>query len=102
MILEVESSLRDDSVRQVEAVLNERLRGLSLSEIRDTLSTRLADVTGNPRLLKVVIESRDKIWTEDRSDDLTVAGTDNLLTQPEFSDLGRMSSMLNGRRVSPQ
>ncbi len=94
LIIEVESSLKDDSVRQVEAILNERLRGLSLSEIRDTLSTRVADATGNARLLKVVIDSKEKIWTEDRSEDLTVAGADNLLVQPEFSDLNRLSSML--------
>jgi len=94
LILEVETSLRDDSVLQVEALLNERLRGLSLSDIRDTLSERLADVTSHGRLLKVVIDSKDKIWTEDSSEDITIAGTDNLFTKPEFSDLTRLSSML--------
>lgn len=94
LILEVETTLADDAVRQVESVLNERLRGLSLSEIRDSISARLSDVGGNARLVKVVIDSKDKIWTEDSTKDLTISGTDNLLAMPEFSDLDRLSAVL--------
>ena len=94
LIIEVETVISDRAVREVEDILNEKLRGLTLSEIRDTISHRLADVSGNPRLLKIVIDSRDKIWSEDHSDDLLVFGTDNLLRQPEFADQQQMSSIL--------
>jgi heat-inducible transcriptional repressor len=94
LILEVEADLGDQAVREVEACLNERLRGLTLSEIRDTIADRLADVSGNARLLKIVIDSKDKIWTEDYSEDLTVAGTENLIDMPEFADRTQLSSVL--------
>ena len=94
LVLEVESDISDRAVREVEATLNERLRGLTLSEIRDSISNRLADVSGHARLLKLVVDSSDRIWTEDRSADLLVSGTDHLLSKPEFSSLDRLSSLL--------
>jgi len=94
LVLEVETSLSDKAVREVETTLNERLRGLTLSEIRDSISSRLADVTGHARLLKLVVDSSDRIWTEDRSQDLLVSGTNHLLAKPEFSRLDRISSLL--------
>lgn len=94
LILEVESSLADESVREVEIVLNERLRGLSLSEIRDTISARLVDVSGQARLIKIVIDSKDRIWSEDRADDIVFAGIDHLAAKPEFADRDRFKAML--------
>jgi len=94
LVLEVETNLSDKAVREVEITLNERLRGLTLSEIRDSISGRLADVTGHARLLKLVVDSSDRIWTEDHSQDLLTAGTDHLLAKPEFASLDRLSSLI--------
>ena len=94
LILEVETSLNDESIPEVELVLNERLRGLTLSEIRDTIKARLSDISGQGRVIKIVIDSKDHIWREDRSDDLIFAGTDNLAAMPEFADRDRLKAML--------
>ncbi|MEW5796590.1 MAG: heat-inducible transcriptional repressor HrcA [Candidatus Zixiibacteriota bacterium] len=94
LILEVETSLADESIAEVELVLNERLRGLTLSDIRDTISARLADVSGHGRVIKIVIDSKDQIWSEDRSEDLIFSGTDNLAAMPEFADRERLKAML--------
>ncbi len=94
LILEVETSLTDQSIPEVEIVLNERLRGLTLSEIRDTIKARLSDISGQGRVIKIVIDSKDHIWREDRSDDLIYAGTDNLAAMPEFADRDRLKAML--------
>lgn len=94
LVLEVETSVRPADLQGVETVLNEKLRGLSLSDIRDTLSERLADVTASARLLKLVIDSKDRIWREDSSEDLLVYGKENLLAMPEFSKREQLLTML--------
>ncbi len=94
LILEVESSISEKAIQEVEAHLNERLRGLTLAEIRRTISERLADVSGHARLVKLVIDSKDRIWTEHLDDDLLVSGKANLLSMPEFADREKMLTLL--------
>ena len=49
VILEVELAIPEKDLREVEMVLNERLSGLTLGHIRDTVSSRLQDVSGHGR-----------------------------------------------------
>src|SRR5256886_9388235 len=49
IFVEVPSHMAPDAVRQVAVVLNERLGGLQLREIRATLSDRLRDAAGGSR-----------------------------------------------------
>lgn len=104
LILEVETDLADSALQEVEHSFNERLRGLTLSEICRTISERMVDVTGSARLLKVVVDSGDKIWTEDSTDDLLIAGKENLLRMPEFASREKLSALFkifdDGRAIS--
>jgi len=94
VILEIEANISEVSLREVETVLNERLTGLTLGHIKETISERLADVSGKGRLINLVIDSRDKIWTEERSADIHFSGADQLVIQPEFSDLKKISGLV--------
>ncbi len=94
LILEVETSISVQGIAEVEAVLKERLCGLTLSEIRDSISSRLADIPGNARLIKLVMESSDRIWTEDSPEALLMSGRENLLMKPEFADRDQLLRML--------
>lgn len=94
VILEVETAISEKDLREVEKVLNERLVGLTLGHIRDTVSSRLQDVSGHGRLVHLIVDSKDKIWTEERSEDIHLAGVDNLLLQPEFADMDRISGLV--------
>lgn len=94
VVLEVESSITDSTIREVEQILNERLCGLSLGEIRRTISDRMADVRGTGRLLNLIVDSEQRIWYDDQSTGIKVAGMDNLLRQPEFSNLERLSRLM--------
>jgi heat-inducible transcriptional repressor len=94
VILEIEASMTGNSLIEVEAVLNERLAGLSLANIRDTISKRMADLTGHGRLVKLVIDSKDKIWTEERGEEIHFSGADKLLRMPEFADRERLSRLM--------
>jgi len=94
VIVEVEASVTETQLREVEQALNERLSGLTLGEIRRSISERLAGVSGDGRLIKLVIDSGDKIWSDQDAGDVRLSGTENLLLQPEFSQADNMSSIV--------
>lgn len=102
VILEIETTITESSLREVEIVLNERLSGLTLGEIRRSITERLADVSGQGRLIKMIVDSKSKIWRGDRSDDIHVWGADYLVKQPEFSDpelVSRLMKIIGDNRV---
>jgi len=90
VILEVEATLPEREMRMLEKILNERLCGLTLGEIRRTVSDRLANVTGNARLLKLFIDPESGIWDGVTDTQLHVVGAENLLGQPEFADRAQL------------
>ncbi|MDH3892003.1 MAG: heat-inducible transcriptional repressor HrcA [candidate division Zixibacteria bacterium] len=104
VIIEIQAAISETSLRQVEAVLNERLCGLTLGDIRRTITDRLADVAEGGRLVKLLLDSKDRIWTDLDPDGIHVAGADHLLQQPEFADIAKISELMrvleNGSLIS--
>ncbi|MEA1980033.1 MAG: heat-inducible transcriptional repressor HrcA [candidate division Zixibacteria bacterium] len=104
IIIEIEASIKEIELKDFEELLNERLSGLTLGTIKESITERLADVAGHGRLIKLVIDTKDRIWTEESSDDIHYAGMDKLLEQPEFSNLERVSELVkvlgNGKVLS--
>lgn len=94
LVLEVEASFKDTEMQQVESILNEKLAGLSLAEIRDSVNERLESVSGSGRLIKLVIDAKEKIWTDSKPTGLHIAGADHLLSMPEFADRETLTQML--------
>lgn len=94
VIIELEATMPDSSLIEVEAVLNERLSGLTLGEIRNSISERMADISGQGRLVKMIVDSKDRIWTDQRSDEVFLSGAENLVAQPEFADIHRISDLM--------
>ncbi|HSG99953.1 MAG TPA: heat-inducible transcriptional repressor HrcA, partial [candidate division Zixibacteria bacterium] len=89
VILEVEASLPEEELRLLESILNERLAGLSLGEIRGAVSDRLTGVEGNPRLLKLFVDPDSSIWRGGEAQ-MHIMGAENLLCQPEFADRAQL------------
>ncbi|HTC24149.1 MAG TPA: HrcA family transcriptional regulator, partial [Gemmatimonadales bacterium] len=89
IFVQVPSNLPAASVQQVAAVLNERLAGLTLQEIRQTLVERLRDaqsVQGSRELLNIFIAERDDIFDLSAEATSVVLGSAQMLAdQPEFS-----------------
>jgi len=94
VIIEIEAAIPDQLLHDVEQVLNERLSGLTLGEIRESISRRLADVSGRGRLINMLIDSKEKIWSEKGSDEIHLAGADRLVTKPEFASHEKLSDLL--------
>src|SRR5437773_2152719 len=90
-----------EAVRHVAVVLNERLGGLTLREIRGTLSDRLRDAAGDSgahELLNIFIQEADELFDVPASAAATagvVLGSAQLLAgQPEFATQERLQGLL--------
>jgi heat-inducible transcriptional repressor len=94
IFMEVESDTTPAELEEMEAVLNERLTGLKLGQIRKTIGERLSDTRCSPRLLKLFVDPDVDIWSGLEDEKLHIIGTDKLISQPEFSDLNKLSDVV--------
>ncbi len=100
IFIEVPGEIADDALLEVQVVLNERLAGLSLGEIRTSLGSRLRDVTagtGSTELLNIFLQEGDALFDVPSPDDAqaVVLGQASLLAdKPEFATGERMRRLI--------
>src|SRR5574341_489584 len=98
IFVEVSSQLPRDVVASVSGVLNERLCGLTLREIRRTLRERLRDTRGGSseqELLNVFVEEAEQIFdTPAGPSDVVLGSAQVLAEQPEFHSNEQMRALL--------
>ena len=98
--IEVPVDIADDALGVVGAVLNERLAGLSLKEIRDTLAARLRDATANgtaAELLNIFLEEGEQYFADAMKPDAAsvMLGQPSVLAEhPEFASSEGMRQLL--------
>jgi heat-inducible transcriptional repressor len=93
IFVDVPSQMAPDAVVQVAVVLNERLAGLTLSEIRNTLSDRLRDAAssrGSSELMNIFIQEADGLFdvpsgVGSEASGVLLGSTQPLAGQPEFA-----------------
>jgi len=90
IFVEVGSVMPREALASLAAVINERLAGLSLEEIRRTLRERLRDapvVPGGNELLNIFVEEADNIFhvSKVNSSPIVLSSAQMLAEQPEFS-----------------
>ncbi len=96
IMLEVGMDLRKESLDQVARILNERLAGLTLKEIRDTFIDRVADYKDERSgLIRLFVDSVDQLFDDSRERErVHIAGTRNLIEHPEFGDPKNFRSII--------
>lgn len=99
MFVEIPSDLPSEAVEQVSGVLNERLSGLTLKDIRTTLKERLRDIaveSGEQGLINVFLEESEQLFTATGEDESGVLlGSARILAdQPEFRSEERMRDLI--------
>jgi heat-inducible transcriptional repressor len=98
LFVQVASHLPSEAVAGVSLVLNERLAGLTLREIRASLRERLRDSAGGAReseLLNIFIEEADSLFDLPAGAQGVVLGSAQLLAeQPEFHSNEQMRTLL--------
>jgi heat-inducible transcriptional repressor len=91
IFIEVPGEIADNALLEVQVVLNERLAGLSLGEIRQSLGSRLKDATtgtGSTELLNIFLQEGDALFDMPAQEDgeTVVLGQASLLAdKPEFA-----------------
>lgn len=97
IFVRVPGQMAPESVRRVSHLLNERLAGLTLREIRNTLGERLRDAhsaAGGRELLDIFIAEGDEIFALGEPDAVMLGSAQMLADQPEFASNARMRELL--------
>jgi len=99
LFVEVESLIPAEALASVAQVLNERLAGLSLKEIRASVRERLRDVSPSAdaeQVLNIFIEEAEQMFEmgSQGSSSLVLGSAQMLADQPEFHSNDRMRSLL--------
>ncbi|HEY0241438.1 MAG TPA: HrcA family transcriptional regulator, partial [Gemmatimonadaceae bacterium] len=99
IFVEARGEIADSALVEVTAVLNERIAGLTLREIRTTLGARLRDsgpTAGASELLNVFIEEGEQLFDAamQRDADVLLGQPSLLADQPEFSTVDNMRKLV--------
>lgn len=94
--LEVNSELKSAQLDSVQSLLNERLCGLTLQEIRQTFSERFKDVADDHNsIIRIFVDSVDKIFKDfKQTEKLLITGAKNVIKQPEFENPEKFASVI--------
>jgi heat-inducible transcriptional repressor len=86
-ILECDSDFKQKDLERLASALNERLSGLTLEEVKNSIKSRVKNLSGvHPVLLRRIIESSRDLFDFAEPVEVYTCGTQNILGQPEFSD----------------
>jgi heat-inducible transcriptional repressor len=100
IFVDVQGEIADAAIAEVTQVLNERLAGLSLRQIRSSLGDRLRDIGPTPEashLLNVFIEEGDQLFEsalEPNPDTVMLGQASVLAEQPEFASIDNMRKLV--------
>ncbi|MBM2846861.1 MAG: Heat-inducible transcription repressor HrcA [Bacteroidetes bacterium] len=85
IMMEVASEIPRERLEDLGRFLNERLSGLTLEQIRGSFVERVNDARDEETgLIRLFIDSVDKLFVANRPEKLHIAGTEGMLDQPEF------------------
>ncbi|RNA64605.1 heat-inducible transcription repressor HrcA [Prosthecochloris sp. ZM_2] len=95
IVMELDVEVSRQQIEQVVEILNERLSGLRLDEIRNSISRRLADCDTAEGLLGLVVRSADILFDESPVfDRLYISGTEYIVSQPEFDQPEKVRDLI--------
>ena len=97
IFVEVPSHMASEAVAHVAVVLNERLAGLTLKEIRATLAERLRDAVSGPGssdLLNIFVQEADELFDVPAPAGVVLGSTQPLAIQPEFATKERLQGLM--------
>ena len=96
VVLEIEAHIDEGSLHETSSLINERLSGLPMRAIRESVRERMQDVTtGDPKILKLIVNNSEDLFAPpDVEGEIHYSGTPNILSLPEFANKERMMSIM--------
>lgn len=97
IVLNVVAGLERRHLDRLVELLNERLGGLPLDEIRRTCADRMMDLRGEQSgIVQLILNDSNSLFSEDpESRKVQVEGTTHILAQPEFHEADRMRGLVS-------
>jgi heat-inducible transcriptional repressor len=94
IFVEVHSAIKQSELEETSRILSERLSGLTVKTIKETIQQRLTDVSSiNPELIRLFINSADTFF-QFENQKIFIGGTKNIVEQPEFHAQDRVRSII--------
>ncbi len=94
IIMEIKYDIPNNKLEETARILNERLSGLTLRQIRNTFDRRLSNIGyGDESLISQFSNSVDKIFLID-DEHVHLKGAHNIFLQPEFANQDNISKIL--------
>jgi heat-inducible transcriptional repressor len=101
VFVEVPGEIADNALAAVTSVLNERLGGLTLGQLRDSLPARLRDMRADPsaaELLNIFVQEGERLFETalpmSEAHQIVLGAASVLAEQPEFSAADRLRRLL--------
>jgi len=96
IIYETNMDIRRGDLDRIVSILNERLAGLRLEEIRQDYAVRTKDLDDDPTgVVQLILNESAVVFGDPSEGRLTHSGTGRLLAQPEFQGMDEMRQLIN-------
>lgn len=102
VIAEIEKSVPENLINTTRQLINERLHGLSLEELQDSINKCFNDVDQDIRVLLDAIKEKSDLLKSEYDGDFHFAGARNVIFQPEFKNqekIGKILELLDRKDV---
>ena len=105
IMMEFKYDIAENKIIETERILNERLCGLTLRQIRNSIMNRMHDVDyGDKNIIEKLTGAANKVFIIDE-ENVHFKGTSNIFIQPEFSDsehLGKILELIDNQKILVQ
>ncbi|NTV97751.1 MAG: heat-inducible transcription repressor HrcA [Chlorobiaceae bacterium] len=96
IVMELDIEVSRQKVDDVVSVLNQRLCGLTLAEIRNSIAERLSDCPCDASLKNLIVRSAGKLFDESPIfERLYISGTEYIVEQPEFQQPEKVRDLIS-------
>ncbi len=95
IMMELDFQISREKLDTTARILNRRLCGLRLGEIKRTIDQRLRNVSGgHANMIQYFINQANELFDFEEWEDVYYGGTRNIVHQPEFNDQQRLESLM--------
>ncbi|PKM83054.1 MAG: HrcA family transcriptional regulator [Firmicutes bacterium HGW-Firmicutes-14] len=95
-MIDLPQTINEEDLQKISQVMNAKLQGLSLEHIKRTLINEIYfELSKHKHIFDTTMEMIQETLSLDHEEKVYLAGTLNILNQPEFRDLNRVKTLLS-------
>jgi len=94
IVLDIATEIKPHRLPLVVSILNERLCGVPLHEIIDTIGERFFDLTDD-KIVSVLVNKAPKVFNFNEPNVAKLSGTPHLMSKPDFTDVAKLGQIMS-------